>query len=433
MTLVLTCLTPRYVLQVADRRLTIRTPQPPGSVEVVDDHRNKVVVLGNSMAFSFSGLAEIGPENTDSWLARRLAETNNPNDGLKNIQRAATDYFRILPISKAAKRQAFVAAAWTRNKHGTLEPGLITISNALDANSNWLQEAKDEFEIDCVGLGLTSQFGVCPPIGAAVPDAYIHDLRRNGRACVERNVHPLEIIRLLVETIRRVANDDSSVGRSLLAVILPKAAVDRPVVCLVTPLMASGAAVIEDPMFFHIPKDSADLVWDAPVLVCNEAIITGSMQVGPPAHLPKVPNDRDYELNALISAGSVRAYIANSAEARYWVNVLRQAGYKVEGWGVLSDTVQRLQHLGILSLSQLDAMLAGAHGWGERFLCAYAERSLQLHATSIDNLCIVLEGPLLELGIASQSERLTPEFLRDVLHFSDSEIINMALRERGPR
>jgi hypothetical protein len=433
MTLILTCLTPRYVLQVADRRLTTRNPQRPESLHVVDDHRNKIVLLNDSMVFSFSGHAEIGQENTDNWLARRLAETDNPNLGLKNIQRAATDYFKCLPISKKAKRHAFVAASWTRNKDGELEPGLITISNALNANSDWLQEARDGFEIDGVGLGLTSQCGICPPIGASVPETYISDLRRNARACVERNVHPLELVRLLAETIRRVASHDNSVGRSLLAVILPKCAVGRRMVSVVTPLSPSGAAVVEDPMFFHIPKDSSDLVWDAPVLVCGGAIMTGTMQFGPPAALPSVPTERAYDSDALVSADSLQNYVLNSTESRYWIGILREAGYKVEGWGVLPDTIQRLRHLGIIRLSDAELVLSEAHGWGEQFLRAYAERSLELYATAIDKLCIVLEGPLLELAIAARAERLTPEFLRDALHFADSGILKVALRERFPR
>ena len=392
MTLILACLTPKYVLQVADRRLTMRNLHKAASLEVVDDHRNKIVVLNDSMAFSFSGHAEIGQQNTDAWLARRLAESGNPNESLKNVQRAAAEHFRILPISRKAKRHAFVAASWTRNRNGELEPGLITISNALDANSDWLDEARDEFEIDGVGLGLTSQCGICPPIGARVPDTYLSDLRRNARACVERSVHPLEIVRLLAETIRRVASHDTSVGTSLLAVILPKAAVGRPMIKLVTPLSASGAAVVEDPMFFHIPKNSSDLVWDAPVLVAAGAVIVGTMQSGPPADLPRVPNDRAYNLDALISGDSFRDYVLNSNEARYWVGVLREAGYKVEGWGVLSDTIQRLRQLGITRLSELELILSEAHGWGERFLRAYAERSLQVYATTMDKLCIVLRA-----------------------------------------
>jgi hypothetical protein len=65
MTLVLTCLTARNVYQVSDRRLTrISNPE-----EIMDDERNKAVFVGR-VSFGYTGLAEIGKERTDNWLAR---------------------------------------------------------------------------------------------------------------------------------------------------------------------------------------------------------------------------------------------------------------------------------------------------------------------------------------------------------------------------
>jgi len=68
MTLILSCLTERFVLQVSDRRLTnvVGGRAVPGEF-------NKAVGFTNKVTFAYTGLAEIDGEDTDEWLANALA------------------------------------------------------------------------------------------------------------------------------------------------------------------------------------------------------------------------------------------------------------------------------------------------------------------------------------------------------------------------
>jgi hypothetical protein len=71
MTLILSLATPEFVVQISDRRLTYRDGK--GFIRVADDDANKLTVFRGQMAFGFTGLAHIGSQRTDTWLARALA------------------------------------------------------------------------------------------------------------------------------------------------------------------------------------------------------------------------------------------------------------------------------------------------------------------------------------------------------------------------
>lgn len=73
MTLVLSLISESWAIQVSDRRLVYVGPD--GTVVRRDDEKNKAILWCNRVAFSYSGLGELGPggEGTDTWLARELA------------------------------------------------------------------------------------------------------------------------------------------------------------------------------------------------------------------------------------------------------------------------------------------------------------------------------------------------------------------------
>ena len=77
MTMLLACLTDELVYQVSDRRLT----DVASSNVVVDDESNKAVVVDGRMVFTYTGLAKIGSERTDLWLARVIGDGRTDDPG----------------------------------------------------------------------------------------------------------------------------------------------------------------------------------------------------------------------------------------------------------------------------------------------------------------------------------------------------------------
>jgi hypothetical protein len=275
MTLVLSCLTHQFVVQVSDRRVSrIINDQ----LEIVDDHRNKGTLYCSEMAFAYSGLAELGQEHTDVWMMNVLALAESLNDTAHLLQRKAAEEFRRIRHSSVLKRHAFVGVGWGKpSENSPITPVRVTISNALDKNDNWLPEAKDEFEINAFPLEEKTTFALCRPIGARVPKQQFDELRRNISLCVKHEVGPLEHVRLLAEAIRRVAISDPRVGKNLIAMILPKSAAFKPEIFFFTPIHPSGTRMISDPMFLHISDDTNKLEWYAPNFVCEGNTIRASL------------------------------------------------------------------------------------------------------------------------------------------------------------
>lgn len=267
MTLVLSCLTHQFVVQVSDCRVSrIRNDQ----LEIVDDHRNKGTLYCSEMAFAYSGLAELGQEYTDVWMMNVLALAESLNDTAHLLRRKATEEFRRIRRPSAFKRHAFVGVGWGKpSEDSPIIPVRVTISNALDKNDNWLPEAKDEFEINAFPLEEKTAFALCRPIGARVRKTQFDELRRNISLCVKHEVGSLQHVRLLAEAIRRVAIYNRGVGRNLIAMILPKSAAFKPEIFFFTPIHPSGALVIDNPMFFRISDDTDKLEWYAPNFVCE--------------------------------------------------------------------------------------------------------------------------------------------------------------------
>src|SRR5216110_2594679 len=69
MTMILSCATQRYVVQVSDRRVTNML-----TGHCLDDDSNKAVVWCGRVAFAYTGLSEVGGVRTDQWIARTLSD-----------------------------------------------------------------------------------------------------------------------------------------------------------------------------------------------------------------------------------------------------------------------------------------------------------------------------------------------------------------------
>lgn len=246
MTLILRFLSHEHAIQVADRRVTAVS-----TGALVEDHRNKIVMFESHLAFSYSGLAEIGFENTDVWLANRLKQRAKAHEAIDYVREQAAKELSLIP-DRSRKRHTFSAVGWTHDGEGWIPFGM-TFSNFQAKNGDWLKNAEDSFSLNSVWLSRSETSILCVPVGAYIPADWLDKLRKNLRACAERSVHPLEIIRLLAAVIRRVADQDNRVGKDITAVVLPKAGLNGPL-AIGMPTRPSEATAenkpIEHPTFY---------------------------------------------------------------------------------------------------------------------------------------------------------------------------------------
>jgi hypothetical protein len=219
MTLVLSCATPEYIVQVSDRHLT----WPNG--QLADDNTNKVVLFCRRVAFAYTGLAEIDGEKTDEWLMDVLATSNSLSEARSAIESSATKAFQRIPLPNSQKRHAFVGVGWTLLTPEDQPRAIIcSISNAQNDRGEWLSEARDSFSQRCMIL---PELNLCwlEDAGYRLKISEKRELEHQIKDCVEHKTGPKPIARLLMRAVRQVADRSERVGHNLLVVSLPKNAV----------------------------------------------------------------------------------------------------------------------------------------------------------------------------------------------------------------
>ena len=225
MTLILSCLTEEYAIQVSDRRLTNLKG------EVIEDNENKAVDWGGQVAFGYTGLATIQSRPTDYWLSEALLGSVSPqgtvslNEAIESVRVKATSDFKKIPAKyKRWKRLTIIGVGWVQ-LFDTKEtkPAICLISNCIDDKGNDLVEPKEEFSAFLFIYNQLPDGFVAVTIGQQMSLDKASSLKRNITRCVKRKgIGPKPIIRLLFETIRDVAKDNVAVGKSIMVACIPK-------------------------------------------------------------------------------------------------------------------------------------------------------------------------------------------------------------------
>jgi hypothetical protein len=240
MTLVISCLTEEYAIQVSDRRLT------NSRGEVVEDNENKAIDWGGQVAFGYTGLARILSKPTDYWLSEVLLTNTSPlgsislTDAIENARAKATkDFKRINVKNQEWKRLTIIGVGWVqpfdeiKNKKTLFDmnknrPVICWISNCLDDKGNILSEPNQEFKTKMI---LVEQFRydfLLLAIGQQVSADKLILLRHNIARCLKhKGVGPEPVGRFLVETIRSVSKENITVGSSVMVACIPKSSLIR--------------------------------------------------------------------------------------------------------------------------------------------------------------------------------------------------------------
>jgi hypothetical protein len=287
-TLVLTCLMPDYVVQVADSRLTRVVD---GQIDIVDEHAWKAVVVESSMVVGYSGLANLAAdlsEPTDIWLLEQpgllLPEGLRAAKSLAST--AKKRFARISPrIAMESRRHAFALAGWETAGRG--EPFVAVVSNAVGPKNEWASRPASHFDVHVDYLGSRELF--LRPIGAAMGPTFRHvedevrgELRNAGR--IDR------IVAALCRGVRAVASQNRGVGDELLITVLPKASAGEPGRGLELSLELTGNAVRPDaPSFLFSDGTSGhELVARYPYYVYRSGLRLARMQI-----LPRAPSEAE--------------------------------------------------------------------------------------------------------------------------------------------
>jgi hypothetical protein len=261
MTLVLTLATPDVVIQVADRRLVNAL-----TGETMSDNTNKSVSYCGSTSFAYTGLAKIGRDQTDEWLASTIASQPSMFEVLRMLANDASAAFgRIRVPDTRWKRHTFVGAGWaTRAPGAPLSPCIWSVSNCVGLDFMPLAEPTPEFRIltyECSGVPF-----VLNSVGQSIPTSIKRELKKNIERCLSRQTSALPLAELMVRAVRNVALTNSAVGRGLLISAIPRAALEAD-----TPgiLFLASEPMPDERTFLYISEGNETATQLAPIYVCH--------------------------------------------------------------------------------------------------------------------------------------------------------------------
>ena len=284
MTLILSLAAPHFVVQVSDRLVTYLATGLPK-----DAATTKMVLFCNSMAFGYMGLAELEGVTTDIWLWKVLAEGSDRDLGLalKRVAERAADAIEQTcraSVRRADCRLAFVGVGFTRTASGEpLRPVLCRVSNFHGRDGRASPEPSDQFSVGFAVYGGPQS----PPWGWLETGAPLRHseqawLSRALRRFSMRAIGPGAVARLFHYTILDVSRRDRTVGRNLLAAIIPRSAADLSYVALAGPdnrsafVLQTGPSTTAPPIFdpgnsmhfMSIPGDGNLATQQGPHIAC---------------------------------------------------------------------------------------------------------------------------------------------------------------------
>ncbi len=267
MTLILSCITRNYAIQVSDRRITgIRN----NKLECFDDEANKSVVLCGRMSFGYTGYSGLYDKNnqiiglrTDEWLTDIL-KTANPKtlyQTLICIKKQSPLYLKKI---NQLRDLAFVGIGWIHEADETVVPVIVSVSNMKNQDktvfNHEIIDLKDSFQLVSHGQELDSSSK--------------SKLERKIRIALGNNAGAQAVYRLLQEEVLAVARRDDKVGKSLLVTCIPKSSVVKPPIQILgknalLEIYKEPSSTDDVPTFFYVSKDGQNIMQYGPHSVCN--------------------------------------------------------------------------------------------------------------------------------------------------------------------
>jgi hypothetical protein len=259
MTLILSCLTSSFVAQVADRRLVWTDGR------VADDEACKALLYCGHFLVAYTGLATIGGQPTDRWLAAILASRRGLPDATQSLAVEGERALARTRLQRSSKRLAVCFAGWARpSPQGDLEPLYAVVSNFAADGGGWLSEARDNFTI-------SSRYVRPGELVVATGGIRLTDLEWRGlmRELRKRLRRPQSTggtaVQIMTGVARGVAGrrGGEAVGKSVLRSVLPRGSVPAVVT------IAAGPPDYRNPTFEYDSAGKRESRLYAPGSACG--------------------------------------------------------------------------------------------------------------------------------------------------------------------
>jgi hypothetical protein len=294
MTLIISCITRDFVMQVSDRRVSV--PE----MGLIEDRANKALFFCGQSAWAYTGLANIYRKRTDEWLTDRFVKERTLMGATDSILRGLDSALGVMRRPSnltpdawgAAKRLAVAGVGFADFRHARqglaagYHPYVSWISNFFEPPDRWLGSAAPRFSFSVAQLrpDILAEIAV---FGQALPFGEEDQLRRAVHEAVEHSAGPLAVARLLIRAVRSASERNAAVGKNVMCVVLNRTGL-RPgnpsIRTSVIPLNPSAPESEyfrrmsdddDSPLCLYMPADTEARVYFMPVGVCHEMVIAG--------------------------------------------------------------------------------------------------------------------------------------------------------------
>ncbi len=221
MTQILSLISPEFIVQASDRRVTF---VPTGRIG--EDNHNKAVFFCGHTAWAFTGVASVGATKTAEWMANTVALAHSLQGAIEELRARATrrlhnyprDIRRLAFVGVGFASQVFTGKSWV---NVAPYPILTVVSNFLDEHEHWRAEALDDFSARSWTIPEQRSFllfesGV--PLRAGARTQLVRDL---NSAFIHR-VRPPAVARLLARAIKseHASNPTGPVGNNVMCTVV---------------------------------------------------------------------------------------------------------------------------------------------------------------------------------------------------------------------
>jgi hypothetical protein len=226
------------------------------------------------VAFAYTGLARIGQTPTDKWLVHTVASARKHNDLAaicEHIRATATEAFANLRLDGSLRRHAFQGLGWFRPRGiSALRPGVVTIANALAQDGTWLASAEAAFSIRTLIPARIQPGFVLTMIGVDPSPAEKKAVWRLIRRCARQRAGTRAFLTAMILSVRWLSRRYAAIGPGLMAICLPRKAIEQTESTDNFLAMASGP-VDSGCTFLNIPSSGS-----TPVSFGPNAVMGGS-------------------------------------------------------------------------------------------------------------------------------------------------------------
>ncbi|MEU7957763.1 hypothetical protein [Micromonospora humida] len=269
MTLILSAMTPNFIVLASDRRLT-----DGATGKLITDRENKAVLLYGQIIMGYTGLARLGRMPTDKWIVQTLTGVP-PAMAVTVLAEETATIIRGMRVPEALRSHAYLLAGWLMDRATNQRVATsILISNFHNEHGKRIAP-RGGFIAIRRSMGRSS-VGI-QSVGVPLADTQLRMVRRKAERLYRNNPNrPDGIVDLLINALSNVSGTDSSVGSEMLVTSFPKAAAMQEGV--VIPLQAKMSWSANNLQAVYIGQDSQRVQY-APAQVTEQYGMWGvSMQ-----------------------------------------------------------------------------------------------------------------------------------------------------------